>query len=106
MRSLTFCSGFITVGIFFFHFSAAAQTADTTSVPVRMVNGNPIVQVMLNGHGPYDFMLDTGANYSAVQRKIFAELSVPLDDQVAIDTATAVSFTSATRPSRASALEA
>jgi hypothetical protein len=30
----------------------------------------------------------TGANYSAVQRKVLAELSIPLDDQVAIDTAT------------------
>jgi hypothetical protein len=43
---------------------------------------------MLNGHGPYEFMLDTGCNYSAVQRKILAELSIPLEDQAAIDTAT------------------
>lgn len=88
MRYLTFCSGFITVGIFFFHFSAAAQTADTTSVPIRIVDGAPVVQVTLNGKGPYDFLLDTGANYSAVQRKVLAELSIPLEDQVVIDTAT------------------
>jgi predicted aspartyl protease len=88
MRYLTFCSGFITVGIFFFHLSAAAQTADTISVPIRMVDGAPVVQVTLNGKGPYDFLLDTGSNYSAVQRKVLAELSIPLEDQVAIDTAT------------------
>jgi len=88
MRYLTFCSGFIAIGIFFFHLSAAAQTADTTSVPIRMVDGAPVVQVMLNGKGPYDFLLDTGSNYSAVQRKVLAELSIPLEDQVVIDTAT------------------
>jgi predicted aspartyl protease len=88
MRSFTFCTGFITVGIFFFHFSAAAQTADTTSVPIRMVDGAPVVQVTLNGKGPYDFLLDTGANISTVQRKVLAELSIPLEDQVVIDTAT------------------
>jgi hypothetical protein len=86
MRSLTFCSAFIPVGIFFFHFSAEAQTADTTSVPIRMVDGTPVVQVTLNGKGPYDFILDTGSNYTAVQRKVLAELSVPLDDGVSIDT--------------------
>jgi hypothetical protein len=43
---------------------------------------------MLNGHGPYDFMLDTGSNYGAVQRKILTELSIPPEDQVAIDMAT------------------
>ena len=88
MRYLTFCSGFITVGIFFFHLYTAAQTADTTSVPIRMVDGAPVVQVTLNGKGPYDFLLDTGSNYSAVQRKVLAELSIPLEDQVVIDTAT------------------
>jgi hypothetical protein len=88
MRYLTFCSGFITVGIFFFHFSAAAQTADTTSVPIRIVDGAPVVQVTLNGKGPYDFILDTGSNYSAVQPKILAQLSISLEDQVVIDTAT------------------
>src|ERR1700759_120273 len=88
MRYLTFCSGFITVGIFFLHLSAAAQTADTTAVPIRMVGGVPVVQVTLNGKGPYDFILDTGANYSAVQRKILAQLSIPLERQVVIVTAT------------------
>src|SRR5271167_757988 len=87
MRDLTFCSGFITIGIFFFHLSAAAQTADATSVPIRMVDGAPVVQVMLNGKGPYNFLIDTGSNYSAVQRKVLAELSIPLEDQVVIETA-------------------
>jgi hypothetical protein len=87
MRYLTFCSGFITVGIFFFHFSAAAQTADATSVPIRMVDGTPVVQVTLNGKGPYDFFLDTGSNCTAIQPRILAQLSVPLKDRVVVDTA-------------------
>jgi Aspartyl protease len=87
MRFLTFCSAFITVGIFFFHFAAAAQTADTTSVPIRMVDGTPVVQVRLNGKGPYDFILDTGSNRTAIQPRILAQLSVPLQDRVDVDTA-------------------
>jgi predicted aspartyl protease len=88
MRYLTFCSGFIAVGIFFFHFSAGAQTADRTSVPLRIVDSVPIVEVMLNGKGPYDFLIDTGANYSAIQPRLLAQLSIPLKDTVVIDTAT------------------
>jgi hypothetical protein len=87
MRFLTFCSAFITVGIFFSHFAAAAQTADTTSVPIRMVDGTPFVQVRLNGKGPYDFILDTGSNCTAIQPRILAQLSVPLQDRVDVDTA-------------------
>jgi len=87
MRSLTFCSAFVTVGIFFFHFSAAAQTADTTTVPIRMVDGTPVVQVRLNGKGPYDFILDTGSNCTAIRPRILAQLSIPLEDRVVVDTA-------------------
>jgi hypothetical protein len=37
-----------------------------------------IVQVSLNGTGPYPFVLDTGANVSMVKRRLLQELHVPI----------------------------
>lgn len=32
-----------------------------TTSPLKLETGRPVVAVMINGHGPYDFILDTGA---------------------------------------------
>ena len=66
MRHLIFCSGLVTLGVVFLHFSAAAQTTDTTSVPMRLVEGSPLsCKSLLNSNGPYDFVVDTGSNITA-----------------------------------------
>jgi hypothetical protein len=39
-------------------------------------SGHIVVEVMLNGHGPFDFALDTGASISAVFDKARAESSI------------------------------
>lgn len=91
MRHLIFCSSFVTLGLAFLHFAAAAQTTDTTSVPLRLVGGLPVVPVMLNGKGPYDFILDTGTNITYVQSQLLAQLSIPLGEEVLIHTATGIS---------------
>ena len=92
MRHLIFCSCFATLGVVFLNFSAAAQTTDTASVPIRLMDGLPVVQVTLNSKGPYDFILDTGANITYVQSQLLAQLSVPLGEQVIIHTATGISY--------------
>jgi gag-polyprotein putative aspartyl protease len=91
MRHLIFCSGLVTLGVVFLHFSAVAQTTDTTSVPIRLVDGLPVVQVTLNGKGPYGFVLDTGTNMTYVQSQLLAQLSIPLGEQVAVHTVTGMS---------------
>jgi gag-polyprotein putative aspartyl protease len=91
MRRLIFCSGFVTLGLVFLHSSAAAQTTETTSVPMRLVDGLPVVQVTLNGKGPYDFILDTGTNITHVQSQLLAQLSIPLGEQIVIRTAKGIS---------------
>ncbi|MBC6463490.1 clan AA aspartic protease [Actinomadura sp. HBU206391] len=52
------------------------------SVPIRVVTerGATIVfvQVMVNGRGPFDFILDTGASSSSVDRSLVQQLQLPL----------------------------
>ena len=88
MRHLIFCSGLVTLGVVFLHFSAAAQTTDTTSVPMRLVEGLPVVQVTLNGNGPYDFVVDTGSNITRVQSQLLSQLSIPPGQELVVHTTT------------------
>jgi hypothetical protein len=49
--------------------------ANVTSVPLRLVQRSQIVvQAMINHSGPYDFMVDTGAQVSTVDPALAAEL--------------------------------
>jgi hypothetical protein len=49
-------------------------------VPLRFVGPNDaalIVQVHLNGEGPFDFVLDTGATMTCVERGVEQQLQLP-----------------------------
>ena len=61
---------------------AALEARDGTdaadSVPLHMTaDGLPLVDVMVNGSGPYRFLLDTGSNRSAVSTRVAAALRLP-----------------------------
>jgi len=45
--------------------SAGAQTATVASAPMQMRGLMPVVEVKLNGQGPFAFMIDTGAGMQA-----------------------------------------
>jgi Aspartyl protease len=45
--------------------SAAAQDSATTIAPMQMRGWMPVVEVKLNGQGPFAFMIDTGAGMQA-----------------------------------------
>jgi hypothetical protein len=47
------------------------------TVPMGDVGGRPLVDVMINGNGPYPFILDTGASIIAVDSDLIAELKLP-----------------------------
>lgn len=56
--------------------------ADTAAgeVPIRLAGSNDaalLVPVHLNGHGPLDFVLDTGATFTCVAGETAAELGLP-----------------------------
>lgn len=49
-----------------------------TAVPLAMVEGHPVVQVMVNDQGPYPFLLDTGVSCAmAVYADLARELRLP-----------------------------
>jgi predicted aspartyl protease len=51
------------------------------SVPIQVINTQGetmvLVPVRVNGHGPYDFVLDTGASSSTVSRSLVRRLRLP-----------------------------
>lgn len=41
------------------------------------IGGRPMVDVAINGKGPYPFILDTGADFTAIDETLAAELNLP-----------------------------
>lgn len=61
----------------------AATTLDSSVVivPIDLGSGRPVVDLLLNGRGPYRFILDTGAGGTVIDRELAAELSLPVIGQ-------------------------
>jgi predicted aspartyl protease len=55
---------------------------DEVRIPMRMVNGLPVVEVRVNGKGPYRFVLDSGSGYILVSRRIIDEAALPASTNV------------------------
>lgn len=53
----------------------AAQTAAT--VPLRVTAGTAVVDVVVNGTGPYPFLLDTGSSHTSIAATLAATLGAP-----------------------------
>jgi predicted aspartyl protease len=47
--------------------------------------GRPSASVMINGAGPFRFLVDTGANTSVVSRRIVEQLALPVGDSVLVN---------------------
>ena len=60
---------------------SASVTADVDSTPVAMelLANVPFVRVLLNGRGPFLFMVDTGATITALDKGLVAELGLTLE---------------------------
>ena len=58
---------------------------DGVTVPMQDMGGRPVVELEINGKGPYRFVLDTGAVTTVVSEELSRELSLtaPADMQVA-----------------------
>jgi hypothetical protein len=58
-------------------------------VPFHLMRGFAVmVPVTVNGHGPYDFMLDTGSTVTAVDRELGQELALEPEGQGTVTTLT------------------
>ncbi len=76
---------------FVLHSSASAPEPSPVSnfMPFHLVNGFAvIIPVVVNGHGPYDFMLDTGTTIMVVDRELGQELALQPQAQGTVTTLT------------------
>ena len=62
---------------------SVAVPADGESVPMLDYGGRPLVEVMINGKGPYRFILDTGASVNVIDTSVATELG--LEDRPTIE---------------------
>jgi predicted aspartyl protease len=64
---------------------ASAGHAEQITLPMRIVRGNGgtlvYVPMKVNGHGPYEFVLDTGSSNSSVDRSLVRRLGLPRTGQ-------------------------
>ena len=65
--------------------ASIAVPGDGVTVPMQDMGGRPVVEVKINGKGPYRFILDTGAVTTVVSDELSRELSLstPAGMQVA-----------------------
>lgn len=61
--------------------AAVGARSPFISLPMRLVRGNGgtlvYVPMKVNGHGPYEFVLDTGSSNSSVDRSLVRRLGLP-----------------------------
>lgn len=61
---------------------AADSDVATAAISTRRDRiGRLIAAVTINGHGPYRFMIDTGANRTVLAESLLPQLGIPLDQQ-------------------------
>jgi hypothetical protein len=58
--------------------------AEGASVPMLDIGGRPVVEVMINGKGPFPFILDTGATQTVIDSSLSDELSPSSSDSTLI----------------------
>lgn len=57
---------------------------EKAAVPMEIYGRKPVVDVKINGHGPFKFFLDTGAGATVLDQKLADELKLPTDGQTKI----------------------
>lgn len=61
------------------------QINSEVTVPMLDVGGRPVVELSINGTGPYRFIVDTGASTTVVADDLIAELKLPDDGPVRLE---------------------
>lgn len=59
--------------------AAAADTTVRVSVPFRLDANNPFIDVLVNGSGPHNFLLDTGSPVTALDRGLVERLGLEIE---------------------------
>ena len=58
----------------------------TDAVPMKVRHGLPIVSLCINGHGPYELLLDTGTQSTMVDEKLARDLHLTIVDRTQLIT--------------------
>src|SRR5438309_8442873 len=56
--------------------NAPAASSARTGEPVKIAKGYPVVHAMINGHGPFSMLLDTGATRCALSVRLAEQLGL------------------------------
>lgn len=56
--------------------SSASQRASSHSMPLEFHLGKPVIELAINGQGPYRFVVDTGASVTTFDRELIDELAL------------------------------
>ncbi len=62
--------------------------ANGVSLPMADLDGRPLVEVAINGKGPYKFILDTGADETVIDENLKKELSLETVGTTALEPST------------------
>jgi predicted aspartyl protease len=87
MDSRTLFRAFLSLGVLLSlaAIPGSAESRQTVTVSMRPYKGGrSVVAVKLNGAGPYDFMVDTGATVTVVDTALFAELGLHAEGKTRI----------------------
>lgn len=84
-----FLPGEVLVGLLLLLPAGASASSQGTAlglseVPFRVIAGHAIVSVMVNGTGPFDFILDNGCETSMIDPEIAQRLAMPVSGQVTL----------------------
>lgn len=64
---------------------SSASSEGASSVPISLTHGKPFVRVMVNGKGPYRFVIDTGTGGEAfVSAELADDLKLPVVGQIRV----------------------
>jgi predicted aspartyl protease len=66
--------------------AAGAAEPDTHLATTDTVSSHILAPVMVNGKGPFQFLVDTGANRSAISTSLAAKLNLPANGSVRVHT--------------------
>ncbi len=89
---VTYCALlFVVILLSFAAVPVSAESPHTVTVSMRPSKGaRTIVEVKLNGAGPYDFMVDTGATVTVLDTALFDELGLPAEGSSRISSSAGV----------------
>ena len=90
VNPMSFVQGFLTALL-----AVACMPAEKTSIdiPLDTTTGHPIVALMINGSGPYNFIVDTGAPVGVIDSKLAGNLALVAFDSAEIGDGTTSEMT-------------